>query len=211
MERCKTKLKLIKKDLKQNWNLSQSLKSNFIKTRMIWSLTLFSCWQLDDWVLCRVRQKTSGTRSTWEDSHTRSYEPRGYFQLINENPNQQASRSTLPSIDMASSIRIKYRDNGKVHSSFHEDQSTITGAEFLASTAESLFNSLKRKSIEENQLDLYYALPCKKRRDDDDNKERVGIDISKGYDFDNFDQWTSIIIQPQELNNLAFAKFIWVI
>ncbi|KAF7804471.1 NAC transcription factor 29-like [Senna tora] len=163
-----------------------------------------SSMRLDDWVLCRVRQKTSGTiRSKWEDSHEHSYEPTSYFQQMNENPNQQASKSIQPSIiDKASSIRFECSDNGKAYTSVHEGKPIIIGEEVLESAAESMFNNpLKRKPIEENQLDFYYAPPCKQPRE-------YEIDVSKSCNFNYFDQWTSIIIQPQELNNLAFAKYI---
>lgn len=119
-----------------------------------------------------------------------------------------ASKGTLPSIGKASSsTSFQFNDNEKGYASVHEESSIIE-AQFLASTA----RSLKRKPLEENQLDLYYAPPFKKL--DEENKEREILDLAvgKGYSssFNNFDAWTSII-QPQELKNLAFAGYIWVI
>lgn len=182
---------------------------------------LFLVLQLDDWVLCRVRQKTSSPRSTWEDSNEPSYDPKSYFQqLNNENPNPEpvknyaynefpmlpyilASKGSLPSIGMASSsISFQCSNNGK---GFSSDNSNIIEAQFLAYTAE----SLKRKPEEEDQLDQYYAPPFKKLSEEDHERGILHTAVSKDYtsSFNNFDSWASVI-QPQELNNLAFAGYI---
>lgn len=52
--------------------------------------------QLDDWVLCRVRQKTSITRNNSEDIYSLSNEPVDYFPLVNE----QSSTNTNPNLEM---------------------------------------------------------------------------------------------------------------
>ncbi|XP_061345760.1 NAC domain-containing protein 2-like [Gastrolobium bilobum] len=181
--------------------------------------------RLDEWVLCRVRQKISNPRSIWEDSNELSYEPiTSHFQQMNENSNLEpvkislqneypmlpyilASESTLPnSIGMASSSRSCCNDDIKEYASLHEDNLNIVGAQFLASAAEGFFNPLKRKAIEENQLDLYAPLNKILRKEVDDGKQKLEIDVSKGYNFNNFEHWTSII-QPQELNGLAFTGY----
>lgn len=179
--------------------------------------------QLDEWVLCRVKQKTSSPRNTWEDSNELSCEPTNNFQQVNGNFNPEpvkssvqnefpmlpyilASRSALPnSIGMASSAGFACNDDIKGYPIAHEDNLNIIGAQFLASAMEGLYNPQKRKAIEVNQLE--YASPNKKLSlGVDDDKQRLEMDVSKGYNFSNFDQWTSII-QPQELNSLAFAGY----
>ncbi|KAF7818601.1 NAC transcription factor 29-like [Senna tora] len=187
---------------------------------MIFTSKQAGSMRLDEWVLCKVRQKSSSPRSTQEDWSEHSYEPTSYFQQMNfENPNPEpvrnsvhnefpmlpyilASKDTLPSIGMASSsISFQCNDNGKGFGSVYEDNSILTEVQLLASTAE----SLKRKlPLQEKQLELYYAPPFKKLSDqEDDEREVVDEAVSK----DNFDPWASIM-QPQELYNFAFAGYI---
>ncbi|XP_058738138.1 NAC domain-containing protein 2-like [Vicia villosa] len=170
--------------------------------------------RLDEWVLCRVRQKTGSPRRGLEDSNELSYyEPTSQFQQMNENSNPEpvknyvqneypmlpyilASKTVLPNtIGMSS-------DNVKPHASFYEESSlNIIGAQFLSSATEGLFdNPLKRKAVENNsETDFYAVLNQNLSRE-------VEKDLSKGYNFCNFDQWSSII-QPQELNSLAFTGY----
>ncbi|WJX84602.1 hypothetical protein P8452_67162 [Trifolium repens] len=174
--------------------------------------------RLDEWVLCRVRQKIGSPRSSWEDSNVLSYEPTNQFQQMNEISNPEpvknyvqneypmlpyilASKIVLPnSIGMAS-------DNVKPHASFYEDNLNIIGAQFLSSATEGLFNPLKRKAVEDDmEMDFYAVLNKNLSREVDDGKERLEKDLSKENNFYNFDQWTSII-QPQELNSLAFTGY----
>ncbi|KAK7337052.1 hypothetical protein VNO77_17610 [Canavalia gladiata] len=177
--------------------------------------------RLDEWVLCRVRQKISSPRSIWEDSNELTYEPTSQFQQMNENSNPEpvknsvhheypmlpyilASKSALPnSLGMPSSSGFGCNDDVKAYAPLHEDNLNIIGAQFLAPMAEGLFNPLKRKDVEENDLDLYAPLKLSKV---DDEKQKFEIDGSKCYNFNNFDQWTSII-QSQELNSLAFMGY----
>lgn len=102
-----------------------------------------------------------------------------------------ASKSFLPnSFGMASSTSFRCNDDIKAYASVHADNLNMIGAQFLASAAESYFsnNPLKRKAIEENQLHLY--APCNKKLSQvDDEKQKLEIDVSKGYNFSNFDQW----------------------
>ncbi|KAL9374079.1 hypothetical protein Peur_033699 [Populus x canadensis] len=55
--------------------------------------------RLDDWVLCRVRQKNSIPRSTWEDQNVPSSAPTGFFPRVNGlqdtniNPNVEMIRN----------------------------------------------------------------------------------------------------------------------
>ncbi|CAJ2632625.1 NAC domain-containing protein [Trifolium pratense] len=176
--------------------------------------------RLDEWVLCRVRQKIGSPRSSWEDSNELSYEPTNQFQQMNEISNPEpvknyvqneypmlpyilASKTVLPSsIGMAS-------DNAKPRASYYEDKDNlnIIGAQFLSSATEGFFNPLKRKAVEDDiEMDFYAVLNKNLSREGDSVKERLEKDLSKEYNFYNFDQWTSII-QPHELNSLAFTGY----
>ncbi|CAI8614581.1 unnamed protein product [Vicia faba] len=173
-----------------------------------------SSMRLDEWVLCRVRQKTGSPRRGLEDSNELCYyEPTGQFHQMNEDSNPEAvknyvqneypmlpyilaSKRVLPNtIGMAS-------DNVKPHASFYEEKNlNMIGAEFLSYATEGLFNNpLKRKAVENNsETDFYAVLNQSLSRE-------VEKDLSKGYNFCNFDQWSSII-QPQELNSLVFTGY----
>lgn len=129
---------------------------------------------------------------------------KNYVQKQNEYPMLPyilASKSVLPnSIGMSS-------NNEKSHASLYENNLNIIGAQFLSSAAEGLFNPQKRKAVEENiEMDFYAVLNKNLSREVDDVNQRLEIDLSKGYNSYNFDQWTSII-QPQELNSLAFTGY----
>jgi hypothetical protein len=83
----------------------------------------------------------------------------------------------------------------------------IIGAQFLSSATEGLLNLLKRKAVEDNiEMDFYAVINKNLSIEVDDGKERLEKDLSKEYNLYNFDQWTSII-QPQELNSLAFTEY----
>ena len=178
-------------------------------------------------MLCRVRLKTSSTRSPWEDSNEPSNErSTSDFQQVNGNSNLElvknciynefpmlpyilASKSTMPNyISTASSSGSGCNDGIKADVSVHEDKLNLLGAQFVASSAKSLLNPMKRKFVEENQLDLYAPQNNKLREIEVDNEKQIlETDVSKGYNYNYFDQWTSMI-QPQELNSLAFSGFI---
>ncbi|XP_057721842.1 NAC transcription factor 29-like [Arachis stenosperma] len=191
--------------------------------------------RLDEWVLCRVRQKTGSPRSTLEDPSELIYEPTKKIQQMNdENFNPElvkasivhnefpmlpyilASRSTLPnSIGVSSSTGFVRNYDMKQYGSVHEDNNlNVIGAQFLASAMEGLHNNpLKRKFIEQEENHLEYAPPNKKISlelgddvDNSDDKPSLVMDTNKGYNFGFFDQWNSII-QPQELNSLAFMGY----
>ncbi|XP_027942501.1 NAC transcription factor 29-like [Vigna unguiculata] len=176
--------------------------------------------RLDEWVLCRVRQKTSSTRSIWEDS---IYEAPTHFEEMNENSNPEpakncvhneypmlpyilASQSSVSdSIGVASGSGCGCNDDGKAYASLHNKNSNvIIGAPFM--TPQGLFNPLKRKNIEEKELDLYASLNKKLSEELDVGKEKLERDLNKDYNFNNLEHWSSII-QPQELNIVAFSKY----
>ena len=178
--------------------------------------------QLDEWVLCRVRQKASSTRSIWEDSNESIHEPTSHFQEMSENSNPEpaknsmhneypmlpyilASKSSLSdSIGIASGSGFGCNNDVKAYASLHDD--IIIGAQSMAPVAEGLINPLKRKNNEEKELDLYASLNEKLSEEVDVGKQRLEKDVNKGYNFSNFDHWSSII-QPQELNIVTFTKY----
>ncbi|CAK8543832.1 unnamed protein product [Lathyrus sativus] len=171
--------------------------------------------RLDEWVLCRVRQKTGSPRRSLEDSNELSYyESTSQFQQMKESSNPEpvknymqneypmlpyilaSSNSVLPNTIGMSSTNVK------PHDSFYEENNlNIIGAQFLSSATEGLFNNpLKRKAVENNSETDFYALL------NQNLSREVEKDLSKGYNFNNFDQWSSII-QPQEVNSLAFTEY----
>lgn len=61
--------------------------------------------QLDDWVLCRVRQKCNNMRNIWEDQNiTPSYKLSGNFRQVVDEP---CSKEASPSIEMVRSYLYK--------------------------------------------------------------------------------------------------------
>ncbi|KAI4349168.1 hypothetical protein L6164_009798 [Bauhinia variegata] len=203
------------KGSKTDWIMHEYrlLDSMILKSKQRRSMSM----RLDDWVLCRVRQKIGSPRSTWEDSSESNHDPASYFQQMNINPYAEqvknpmqnefpmlpyilATQSSLPSIGIASNIIVQSS------ASVHEENSNKIEAQFLASATESLFNPLKRTAMEENQLEFYYP-PYKKLSTGQDEKDkRVEITLSKGCNFNNYDQWSSII-EPQDLTNLLAWSF----
>ncbi|KHN09490.1 NAC domain-containing protein 29 [Glycine soja] len=160
-----------------------------------------------------------GSKTDWimheyrlHDSMISNSRQRGSMRLHSEYPMLPyilASKSALPnSIGMTSSSGFGCNDDLETYASLHDDNlnKIIIGAQFMAPVAEDLFNPLKRRNIEENELDLYAPLNKKPREVVDLGKQRLEKDVNKGYNFNNFDQWTSIM-QPQELNSLAFTKY----
>lgn len=167
-------------------------------------------------MLCRVRQKISSPRSTWEESNEHSYEPvTSNFQQINESsypepvknsaqnefpmlPYILASKTVLPNsigISSSSGFGSNGNDDIKPYASLHEDSLSIMEAKFLASATEGLLNPLKRKATEENELD-FYAVNKKLCKEVDDREQKHETDTAIGYNFNYFNQWTSIM-QPQ--------------
>ncbi|MED6140295.1 hypothetical protein PIB30_091781 [Stylosanthes scabra] len=194
--------------------------------------------RLDEWVLCRVRQKTGSLRSTFEDPNELIYEPRTkkiHQQMNDENFNNNpepsvvktsivnnefpmlpyilASRSNLPnSIGVSSSTgfvrNYDMKEHGSsVHDEDHHNNLNVIGAQFLLASAMeiSLYNNnnnpLKRKSVEEEESHLEYDPPNKKISLELVENKSTSVDV--GY----FEQWNSSIIQPPELNSLAFMGY----
>ncbi|KAL7248126.1 hypothetical protein ACSBR2_002935 [Camellia fascicularis] len=179
------------------------------------------CMRLDDWVLCRVRQKSNISRKSGEDGCGSNNEPFGYSQKgdkhcsNNTNPNLEIIRDflyrdclvlplifasqDLPSLDTVSSIPT----------SFCEDYSATNYSQYSVPPFDNLNNGQKRKLSEGNQYD--YSIQPKKKLTGRDNHWSDNIPVlnfcstdqyEEGNNF-NANQWNSII-QYQELNNLTF-------
>ncbi|KAI4300259.1 hypothetical protein L6164_033656 [Bauhinia variegata] len=195
------------KGSKTDWVMHEYrlLDSMTLKSKQRGSMSM----RLDDWVLCRVRQKTGSPR---EDSNESIHDPTSYFQQMNVNPNPEqiknsmdnefpmlpytlTTESTVPSVAIASNISFQSSV------SLQEDNSSKIEAQLLECAAEGLLNPLKRKAIEENELEFYFSPYKKLSAGEDEKDKRVEIALSKYYD-----HWSSIT-QPQELTNLLTLPF----
>lgn len=181
--------------------------------------------QLDDWVLCRVREKISSPRSTWEELNEPSYEPLSDFQQMNyesRDPEETVKNHVLSEYPMLPYIlrskkNIDLLSMGNPSSSLSNQRNDHAFVNKDTSNIESQFSEftaneslMKRKLCEQSQIDLYNSPPIKKLREEDCQRNVQDIDISESYNssFSSFfDHWNAII-QPQELNNLAFAGYV---
>ncbi|XP_022743957.1 NAC domain-containing protein 2-like [Durio zibethinus] len=202
----------------------------------IWTPKRRGSMRLDDWVLCRVRQKSSIQRNSWEDRNINSHEPDSYPPKLNKpwpsnaNYNIEMAKSylcndcpmlpyifasqDLPFFDTTSSISFQSRD--KSCTSVQEANSD-KDLQISFSSLESLFNPVKRKSLEASNQATSFIPPSKKLIREDKEKTEVisvsddfsdmnfyGTDHSKGNNFSP-DQWNSIM-QSQELDHLEFTE-----
>ena len=193
--------------------------------------------QLDDWVLCWVREKSSIQRNSWEDRNVTSHEPDSYLPKLNElwpsntNHNVEMAKSYLfndcpmlpyifasqdiPCFDTTSSIR--FQSSNKSCTSVQEANSDKKNSQISFRSLETMFNPLKRKSMEGGNQATSLFPPSKKLISEDREKEEVisvsndcsdmnfyGTDHSEGNNFSQ-DQWNSIM-QYQELNLLDFTE-----
>lgn len=146
----------------------------------------FSSWQLDDWVLCRVRQKCNSSRSIWEDQNSPCYKLGAYTKQADET----CSKDTNPSIEMVrnylykdcpmlpyifaspelpytkTTLSISFQGSGDKNSctTIHEnDSSNKNNGQLLASSLESLINPFKRKpAAEGNGHHQSFVTPSKR-------------------------------------------------
>ncbi|MED6131092.1 hypothetical protein PIB30_006713 [Stylosanthes scabra] len=148
--------------------LDSAVSSLTVEFKVVGSNSLSTKVRLDEWVLCRVRQKTGSPRSTFEDPNELIYEPTKnihHQQMNDENFNNNpepsvvktsivnnefpmlpyilASRSTLPNSIGVSSSTGFVRNYGSVHDEDHHPNNlNVIGAQFLlASAMESLYNT----------------------------------------------------------------------
>ncbi|KAL6336243.1 hypothetical protein AAG906_014412 [Vitis piasezkii] len=187
--------------------------------------------RLDDWVLCRVRQKSSIPRNIWEDRNGPSSEPASYSPAVDKacnmttNSNVEMIKSylyndcpLLPYIFASqdfSAISFEGRNKGKFYSSVcSENNSDQKNLLVSVSSSNSLFNTQKRKPIEGNQYEGF--LPPSKKLNNGDDKDKFLLSVdstemnccrTEESEDNNFtaDQWDSIT-QYQELNHLAFTE-----
>ncbi|XP_062003865.1 NAC transcription factor 29-like [Rosa rugosa] len=168
----------------------------------IWSTTSKQkgSMRLDDWVLCRVRQKCNNSRNIWEDQNTTpSYKLSGHFrQGVDEqeaSPSIEMVRSYLykdcpmlpyifasqkvhPTIKTTSSISFQDTTENRKSCSptpvYQEaDSNKINNdGQFLVSSLDSLINPLKRKP-EGNDQRRSSVAPSKRICNRDDQKEEI--------------------------------------
>ena len=204
---------------------------SIIEIRSLRLMGYFSMMQLDDWVLCRVRQKSSIPRNIWEDRNGPSSEPASYSPAVDKacnmttNSNVEIIKSylyndcpLLPYIFASqdfSAISFEGRNKGKFYSSVcSENNSDQKNLLVSVSSSNSLFNPQKRKPIEGNQYEGF--LPPSKKLNNGDDKDKFLLSVdstemncsrTEESEDNNFtaDQWDSIT-QYQELNYLAFTE-----
>lgn len=182
--------------------------------------------QLDDWVLCRVRQKSGVLRNAREDRNGPCYEPGVQEPLsMDMNPNLVtavknylyndcpmlpyifASDQEIPFIDATSSISCQSSNStGKSCPFVFEDNTS----NYLKELDCNLYDTLKRKLVEGNQREIFVP-PSKKvsSRDNYQISPRSTTDSTgmKFCDKNNLDadQWNSFI-QYQEFDHLVFTE-----
>ncbi|KAL4297967.1 hypothetical protein GQ457_12G010100 [Hibiscus cannabinus] len=186
--------------------------------------------RLDDWVLCRVRQKSSIQRNSWEDRTVTSPEADSYLPKLNklwisnDNPNIEMAESyllndyaVLPYIfapeDITSSISFQGNHIPYTCVKGSNSNSDKMNSQVLYSSLESLFEPLKRKSMEGNHVPLPPSKKLIREKEDaisvrnyssDINFYGTGGDHSRGTNFSP-DQWNSIM-QFEQLNLLGFTE-----
>ncbi|XP_021673919.1 NAC transcription factor 56 isoform X2 [Hevea brasiliensis] len=176
--------------------------------------------RLDDWVLCRVRRKSSLPKGTWDDGNVPIYnEPAGgYFPKVNDSNIPYNDCPMLPYIFASQNFScigkastFSFQTNEKPCTSLlYEGLSDDKNFHFSITSFDNLFNPLKRKqkscvqpskkitkgNIESEDAALTIS----------DNGTRVnfyGTDLSEGNNFSSV-QWNSLM-QHQELDQLAFT------
>lgn len=135
---------------------------------------------MDDWVLCRVRQKCGVLRNMREDRNGPSYEPPVYVQKVDEPWSMNVhpilfaavrnylyndcpmlpyffASQNIPCTDTAASISFQSSNGGKL---CPKDDTAINQSQYLASF-NSLLNPLKRKPAEGNHNEIF-VFPSKK-------------------------------------------------
>ncbi|KAJ7972419.1 NAC domain protein [Quillaja saponaria] len=197
---------------------------------MIWTVKRKGSMRLDDWVLCRVRQKSTSPKITLGEKNESVYEPASCFQQLNEplstttNTNLDmvknylqnecpmlpyifASQNLPSSFDMASSISFQCSDSGKSCTSIYKDNNVMESQYFLPSASDQSLFSTKRKPLEGNQDDDIYVPSHKKQsyRNNEIGTDSEGTNHCKGYNFSALDQWSSVLQNHQFHDDLAFT------
>ncbi|GMJ03012.1 hypothetical protein HRI_003970400 [Hibiscus trionum] len=174
--------------------------------------------RLDDWVLCRVKQKASIQRTSWEESSITSQEPDSCYVPNSKSQwpsNAEITKSyifndcpMLPYIFATSSI--SFHSSDKSSTSVQEANSNNKNLQISFSSPQDIFNPLKRDPMGGTQT-------SNKKLRENMEKEEV-ISVNNGCSEMNFyrsihlendsfspDQWSSIM-EYQELNPLDFTE-----
>ncbi|CAL5423690.1 unnamed protein product [Camellia sinensis] len=202
--------------IKMDWNMQEY---RLAKAMMLTSKRK-GCIRLDDWVLCRVRQKNS-IRNSLEDQFGYRNEP------LCEEPCYTSTNAKLEmakeflyrdclvlpliigsSMETVSSISF---EASKTSTSVREGYSDTNYSQYLVPLFNSSINGHKRKQPTEGTQNKNFIQPKKKVTDRDDqwSDNRIASNLcitnqSEGNNF-NTNQWNSII-QYQEFNHLDFAE-----
>ncbi|KAF5183138.1 Nac domain [Thalictrum thalictroides] len=155
------------KGIKTNWIMHEyRLLDNMMKPSKA-----RSSMRLDDWVLCRVRQKDNLPRTTWEDQTISYSQPPNYYQKIDEPPQKSAdptfdiianyrnngcpmlayilsSNQDAPCIDTNSTVSFQGGNGDNNCTSIYEEVSNMGSLLLNDSSINSFFNPLKRKPTE---------------------------------------------------------------
>ncbi|KAE8702093.1 ONAC010 protein [Hibiscus syriacus] len=181
---------------------------------MIWTPKRNGSMRLDDWVLCRVRQKANNIQR-----NVTSEEPDSFYV---PNPNEKwpshvemaktylfndfpmipymFASQDLPNCFGAAS-RISFQSSDRSCTSVQEANSDNKNLQISFSSPKNIFNPLKRESMEGTQTTSLVPTVNKKLR------ENENIYRSNHLENNSFspDQWSSIM-QDQELNLLDFTE-----
>ncbi|XVF55451.1 hypothetical protein PTKIN_Ptkin06aG0036900 [Pterospermum kingtungense] len=196
---------------------------------MIWTPKRKGSMRLDDWVLCRVREKSSIQRNNWEGHiNLTSHEPDSYnlpklneLWPSNENQSIDMAKSYLfndfPLLPYIFTSQGPFLDTTSSITPIQEANNSDHKKNLQISFTETLFNPSKRKSMEGGNQVTSFVIPSKKLEKEDRKKEEVisvsndcsdmnlyGTDHSECNNFSP-DQWNSIM-QYQELNLLDFTE-----
>ncbi|KAF5750371.1 NAC domain protein [Tripterygium wilfordii] len=218
------------KGLKTDWIMHEY---RLLDSMAPWTPKRKGSMRLDDWVLCRVRQKSSISLSTWEDRSNQKCAPEAEYICkesepcsMNMNPNIKIAQNCpmlpyifasqdLPCFEAAaSSISFQSSNNNTSCAS----PSNNNNLQFSISSLESFFDPLKRRLVEGYRSEIFVP-PSKKIASRDTAKEEAVISISNGAtDMNSFgmgqfedkdfsqEQWNSINMQYPELSQLAFTR-----
>ncbi|MBA0746943.1 hypothetical protein Gogos_009415 [Gossypium gossypioides] len=194
---------------------------------MIWTPKRKGSMRLDDWVLCRVRQKASIQRNSWEDRNISSHEPADSFYVPNSiepwpsntNHNVEMGKTylfndcpmlpyifasqDLPCFDTSSSISFQSSD--KSCTSLQEANSGNNNMQISFSSLQNLFNPLKRESMEEGS---FVPTSCKKLKNTE--KDCSEMNFYRSNQLENSDssphQWNPMMQYDQQLNLPDFTE-----
>ncbi|CAK7343004.1 unnamed protein product [Dovyalis caffra] len=174
--------------------------------------------RLDDWVLCRVRQKNSIPRNTWEDQNIPSCAPTSFFPKVHE----LLQTNTNPNIEMVRNYfsndcpMLPYIFSPQDFPCSGRPSSINVPSSDESCSFDNLLIPQERKHVERNQQrEIYYQQSKKLRtkadveedaisiRNDGTDENFCGIDQSQGGNF-SAEQWNSLV-QYQEFNHLAFT------